>query len=180
MPGTYQFSTYALGRSENWLTRLAGKTYLIPWVNSKLDVAGNLVRWKMNGGFSFEYKVDVGTAWQEEPWSDILRQLSEMKRVAADNGASLFIAAFPLGWQYDAESLKKDHERVLFPQRRLKEICEKLKIPFYDLYPALNVTLFEADAMHLTKAGRTRVGTLLTAFMKNAGIVTSRTANPPN
>lgn len=176
VPGTYQFSTYALGASKNWAARLAGQSYLMLWLNSKLHAAGNLIRWKWNGGFSFEYKVDVGTAWQEAPWQDIERQLLEMKQVAAGRGAPLFIAVFPLGWQYDAKYLQQDRERVLLPQRRLKGICGKLQIPFYDLYPDLDGSMFVEDSIHLTKPGRERAAKALKAFMMNAGVLPPKPA----
>jgi hypothetical protein len=171
VPGIYQFSTNALRPSEDWAARLAGQTYLLPWLNSKLHVAGNLIRWKIMGGFSFEYKVDVGTAWQQKPWRDVERQLREMQEIAVRRGTPLFIAVFPLGWQYDAGHLRQDRQRVLFPQRQLQEICERLQIPFYDLYADLDASMFDEDSIHLTQTGRTRAGNLLKTFMEDSGVL---------
>ena len=80
-------------------------------------------------------------------------------------GFSLFVVMVPLKEQYRTEYLARDRDLVLKPQKKMKELCEKLGIPFLDLYPHMTAELFVNDGIHLTKEGRLRVGSTVAAFL---------------
>ena len=84
----------------------------------------------------------------------------------------VFLVAFPFGDQYRNDYLERDRDYVLKPQRRLREICARLAIPYLDLYAKLDVERdLETDGIHLTAAGRRRVGTLAADFLVARGLV---------
>ncbi len=178
VPGTYEFSPEALQSAPSWPRRLLGKSYLLNWVRNNLRVAAKVAEWQVGQGFSFDYKLDVRTAWQDKPWEDIDRQLREFVEMGRQNHFATFLVAVPLAVQYRADYLARDRAYVLKPQRKLKEICDRLHIPFYDLYPDMNPGLFVEDGMHLNKAGRQIVGRQIAAFLSGLQLLPV-TGSPP-
>ncbi len=171
VPGTYEFASDALSESTGLPARLARQSYLFVWMRSKSRIAWSVLRWKLSGGFSFDYKLDIQTAWQDDQWPIIESQLREMADIGRRNRFSVFLTVFPVAAQYDAAYLARDRDYVLKPQRRLKEICARLEIPFYDLYPDLNSSMFIEDGIHLTREGRIRAGLRLAEFLKGASLL---------
>ena len=171
VPGTYQFSTDALQEARDWPRRLARRSYLLVWARSKFRVARDFLDWQASGGFSFDYNATIRTAWRDESWTDIERQMMEMVALGRQHGFRVFLTVVPLQVQYDAQYLARDRAHVLKPQRKLKEICARLQIPFFDLYPHMDGSMFIEDGIHLTQPGRRRVGQSLAAFLKESALL---------
>ena len=169
VPGTYQFSTDALAEARDWPRRLASKSFLLVWARSKFRVAQDFLRWQASRGFSFDYNATIRTAWLDEPWTDIERQMAEMVALGRQHGFRVFLTVVPIQVQYDASYLARDRAHVLKPQRKLKEICERLQIPFLDLFPDLQASMFIDDGIHLTQAGRVQVGQRLGQWLRKSG-----------
>jgi lysophospholipase L1-like esterase len=172
VPGTYQFSTEAVRQSpESFWRRWAKQSHLLVWLNNNVPVARNAAEWRAHQGFSFDYRVDVRNAWHEEPWQDIERQLQQALALGQERGFRAFLVAFPLAVQYDPSYLARDRDYVLKPQRKLRQICERLKIPFYDIYPDLGAGDFVGDGLHLTPRGRRVAGQKIAAFLERSGLL---------
>jgi len=170
--GTYQFSTEAVQKApESWPVRLAKKSHLIVWAYNNLPIARSAAELQTRQGFSFDYRRDIRTAWQDAPWQDIENQLKEAVELGRERKFPVFVVALPVAVQYQADYLVKDRDYVLKPQRKLREICERLKIPFYDMYPEMNASLFVKDGIHLTADGRRQVGEKIAAFLAGQGLL---------
>ncbi len=170
VPGTYMFSSDALDEAVRWPTRLASRSYFIVWMRSKMRVASSVVAWRLSGGYSFDYNAAVQNAWQEQPWREIEPQLAEMKLVA--DGIPVMVTVVPLAAQYQPEYLRRDRAYVLKPQQKLRDICRRLGIPLYDLYPDLDQSRFIEDGIHLSVEGREIVGRKLSTWLRESGHLT--------
>jgi lysophospholipase L1-like esterase len=179
VPGTYHFSSEAVGRTPGLLRRLAMKSYLLVWLRENLPVATKVVEWQARGGFSFEYTVDFHTAWQDKPWEDINLQLAELVELGRQHQFKPFFVVIPLAVQYRPDYLARNREYVLKPQRKLKEICDRLKIPFYDPYPDMDAGMFLGDGLHLNAVGRRVVGEQIALFLNQSGLLMDSTPPPP-
>jgi lysophospholipase L1-like esterase len=175
IPGTYQFSSEAASQNPSLLRRIAMKSYLLTWMRGNLRIAANVAEWEASRGFSFDYRLDVRTAWQDKPWEDIDRQLTEFVALGRQYHFKPFLAVVPLAVQYRPDYLARNRDYVLKPQHKLKEICDRLQIPFYDLYPDLNGGMFIEDGLHLTPEGRRVVGQRLAAFLEQSGVLADET-----
>jgi len=175
--GSYRFSSEVLDAAprapRTLLQRVADRSRLLSDLKDRMQIAAKVIAWKATRGFSFDYKIDVWTAWQDEPWNDIERQFREMRALGDRRGFKIFVVAVPLAVQYDGAYLGQNREYVLKPQRKLEEICERLGIPLLDLYPEMNTNLFAGDGLHLTKEGRALVGQRIAAFMFAAHLLPS-------
>lgn len=172
VPGTYQFSIEAVRQgNESVPLRLAKHSRLLVWLNTHLSIARNAAEWSVRQGYSFEHRVDVKNAWQDEPWHDIERQFVRAVALGRNHGFSVFVVAFPLAAQYDLGYLAKDRGHVMKPQRKLREICERLKIPFYDIYADLSARMFLDDGLHLTAEGRKVAGEAISTFLCESGLL---------
>jgi lysophospholipase L1-like esterase len=165
LPGTYQFSAEALSKQRSRPSQFADKSYLWAWTKNNVRTAGKVAAWMASGGFSFDYAVDIGSAWRDEAWKDIESQLGEMLALGREHRFRVFVALVPVAAQYNNDYLKRDRAYVLKPQQKLKEICERLGIDFYDLYPEMSAALFKDDGIHLTKEGRQLVGQRIADFL---------------
>jgi len=71
-------------------------------------------------------------------------------------GVPLVVLVFPISDQVDDEYRKLDQAYVLYPQRKIREICEEYAIPMLDLTEAIyregGITLFR-DYLHLNAKG---------------------------
>jgi lysophospholipase L1-like esterase len=173
VPGTYVFSTEALSESRTWRAWWNHQSYLLNTMDAVIRVAFNALMWKTSGGFSFDYTVDFGNAWQDEPWSDIDKQLEEFVRLGERHYFQPFIVVFPIAQQYNSEYLERDRDYVLKPQRKLHEIADRWGIPFCDLYRELDVRSF-SDGLHLTKEGRELAGKRIAECLLNSGLLPDR------
>jgi lysophospholipase L1-like esterase len=147
------------------LERAMNRSRLVSWLGQRLPTAMRTVAWRASDGYSFDYRTDVSSAWRDDGWATVESQLVEMRDLGQRYRFRVFLVVVPIATQYDAAYLKGDREYVLKPQRRIREICERLGIPFYDLYPDLDASMFLPDAIHLTKPGRERVGRRVADFL---------------
>lgn len=172
VPGSYRFSTEAVSAApEPWWIRLGRQSRLLVWLQNNLSLVRSAVQWGVTQGFSFDHRLDVRPAWQDEPWRAIETQLGEAAALGRTRSFSVFVVAFPLAVQYDAEYLAKDRDYVLKPQRKLREICARLGLPFYDLYPDLAAPHFIDDGLHLTAEGRRLAGRAIAGFLQKLELV---------
>ncbi len=165
IPGSYGLSEDARLKARSWPRRLLSHSYLLVWLRNHVDLVSNLASWQAKRGFSFDYRTDINTAWKDDRWEDIEKQLTEYKRLGDEHHFRVFLAVFPVATQYQQDYLARDRDHVLKPQRKLKEICTRLGIAYYDLYPDFDPKLIGEDAIHLTKEGRVRSGELLAKFL---------------
>jgi lysophospholipase L1-like esterase len=174
--GTYNFSSEALGnvqtKPRTLAQRIADKSYLLRWLKSNIGIVSKIISWKAHNGYSFDYRVDISNAWQDGAWKNIEAQLAEAAALGHSRSFKMFVVVVPVAPQYESSYVARDRDYVLKPQRKLKEICERLNIPFYDLYPDLNAELFEDDGIHLTKEGRQIAGRRLAAFFADSHLTT--------
>jgi lysophospholipase L1-like esterase len=172
VPGSYVFSSEALNDQRNRPTPLLERSYLWLWMKNRVPIASKAAVWIANDGFSFDYQADIGRAWQDKAWNDIESQLGEMVDLGYRHHFRVFVVIVPVAAQYNHGYLKRDRDYVLKPQRKLGEICERLGIVFYDLYPDLNASHFlETDGIHLTKEGREVVGRRLADFLSQSQLL---------
>ena len=107
--------------------------------------------------FQWENRTDINTAWKDYSWVNMAAYLKEMKQLLNQRGIRLCIVVFPVKFQFDQKLLDSHYDYVLKPQRKMKYICDKYKIPMLDLFPYFydaylkRVELFEPDGLHLNK-----------------------------
>jgi lysophospholipase L1-like esterase len=171
VPNTYHFSKAAVETNPAMVDRLLSASRLFAWLNEKLPIAKRVTAIQIANGFSFDYVPDMRTAWMDDQWLAIESQFAEMRAIGDKNHFNIFVVVMPLGSQYNEEYLARDRNYVLKPQRKLKEICDKLKIPFYDLYPVLHPGLFDEDGVHLSPEGRRFAGERIAEFVKRLNLV---------
>ena len=173
--GSYNFSSEALSDVPNkprtLAQRVVDKSYLLTWFKNNIGIVGRVIAWKANNGYSFDYKIDISNAWQDKPWKDIESQFAEARALGQAHSFKMFVVVVPVASQYDAGYLARDRDYVLKPQRKLKETCDHLNIPFYNLYPDLNANSFIDDGIHLTKEGRQIVGKRIAAFFADSHLI---------
>ena len=163
---TYQFSADA---ARVLAPPILHPSLFLSWLWTKSQAATIHFGWQE--GFIFDYRLDVCTAWQDEPWTAMEAQIDEMEELCRAQGATFFVVAFPYSYQYREDYLERDREYVLKPQARLRAICEDLKAPFLDLYPVLNADDFLKDGIHLTAGGRRRTGAAIAEFLTENPLV---------
>jgi lysophospholipase L1-like esterase len=170
--GEYVFVDEAVQSVDNPVYRLVRKSHFLVWLRRKLDVFESLIESYSQDDFAFKYRPDFNTAWDEEPWTAIEEQLSEMVQMGEIYGFRIFLVSFPFGEQYRDDYLAKDYAYVTMPQRRLMDICEALDIPFLDLYPVLDRDIhLDADDIHLTKPGRAMVAEEIAEFLADENLI---------
>lgn len=177
LSGSYTFSDQALQESRSWPRRILSRSRLLVWLKNNSSTAANVVNWQRERGFYFDYDSSIRTAWQDDPWTDIEQQLAEMVSVGKQRGFGVFLVVVPLKVQYRAEYLARDRNYVLKPQRKLEEICQRLGIPFHDLYPDMNSELFLVDEIHLTQPGRVTVGRKIADFLLEQQLIPAKRPN---
>jgi lysophospholipase L1-like esterase len=176
VPNTFQNSDEIV-KQQGFLRRLAGHSELALWLKEKLAIVRSAGQVQANKGYVFDYNLDFSNAWKDGAWNDIAGQMGELVELGQKNHFRVFVVGFPLSHQYRPDYLARDRSYVLKPQRKLAEICEKLKIPFYDIYPDLNFKLFDADTIHLTPEGRRVAGGLIARFVDRERIISSEMAS---
>ena len=165
IPNSYSLSSEELSRSRSWPRRLLSHSYLLVWLRDHIRFARQVASYHARQGFSFDYRTDINTAWKDEGWADIEKQLTEYRELGRQKKFPVFLVVFPVATQYQQDYLARDRDHVLKPQRKLKEICARLGIAYYDLFPDLSPEMFIEDGLHLTKEGRARVGQLIARFL---------------
>lgn len=168
----YDFTDEAVESVGSPLYRLARKSRFLVWMRRRLSVFDGIVNLAARGGYTFDYRPDFNTAWKDEPWVDVERQLAAMKRLGDEHGFPLFVVVFPFGEQLRADYLERDREYVLKPQRKLAEICARLDIPLLDLFDDIDRDKHLLDDLiHLTPEGRGLAAVRIGSFLVERGLV---------
>lgn len=156
--------------TRGWIRRLTRKSLFLASVWDHLRLSDLAAYRQGRLGFVFDYDHTIKRAWQDFSWKETEDQMREMVAIGRSNHFAVFLVIFPISAQYNADYLARDHNYVLKPQRKLLEICGRLGIPCYDLYPDLNASMFMKDGIHLTKMGRQQVGRLIAAFLMKSSV----------
>lgn len=168
---SYQFTEEAARAVDSRLVRLARRSVFLTWCWRRLAVLRHAVEHFLLRDFSFDHRIDFAPAWKEEPWEMVRGQLRALRELGGEHGFEPFVIVYPLADQYRRRYLARDREYVLRPQRRLAELCGDLGIPYLDLYEALDASVFEADDIHLTRAGRRRAAAAIAGWLLDEGLV---------
>ena len=116
-------------------------------------------------------------AWQEDSWEFVNEQLAAIHRSVESIDGRLAVAVFPFVPQFDEELVQSELPRVLYPQRRMSEICEEMEIPLHDLYSLLadhgGAELF-ADLVHLNPDGHRLVADEMVRYLEEGDFVPPR------
>lgn len=91
-----------------------------------------------------------------------------MKRTLHESKIGMMIMIFPVSEQVDEDIREINPDFVLFPQKRLEEICEEIDIPCLDFTEDIlrggGLVLYD-DYLHLNKRGNDIVSNKLTEFI---------------
>jgi len=167
---SYAFSEEAV-ESETWLRRFLRRSRFLVWLRHRFAS----IEAVPEGEFSFDHRPDFRSAWEDPPWIAVESQLREMEELGRSRGFRLFLVAFPFGDQYRPEYLARDAGYVMKPQRKLAEICARLRIPELDLHPFLDpASDFESDRIHLTASGRARAAARIARFLRETELLAPR------
>lgn len=168
---TYQFTRDA-ERSVSgggWLSRMASQSLFLSWLGRRTREAA--IAMNLRAGYAFDARVDINTAWKDAGWPDVEDQISQMAALCRERAIRLCLIVFPHATQYRDKYLERDRDYVLSPQRRLRGICDRLKIPMLDLYPVLDESLLERDGIHLKPDAIRIVAEQIAAFLKREQLV---------
>jgi lysophospholipase L1-like esterase len=171
------FSDDAVAAVSNPVYQALRRSRFLVWLRRELATAIDSVLMTSAEGYSFDYRPDFLTAWQPEPWQKIEAQFEEMQDLAQAHDFRLFVVAFPFADQYVPAYLERDRAYVLYPQRRLAEICQRLQIPLLDLYPVLDADRHLLDdKIHLTPEGRGVVARQVAELLRSGQLLSSSPA----
>ena len=171
VPGTYGRNEQALQEARSWPKRLAHKSYLLLWLGDNFPIARAYFRWQVNHGFAFDYNPRLLLAWQDRPWNDFEGYLRQMAELGKQRGFKVFLAPAPYADQYQPAYLQRDRAYVLKPQQKLREICNRLGIAYYDPYSDLTFGDMKKDRLHLTQQGRVKMGRAIAHFLLSSGLL---------
>ena len=117
--------------------------------------------------FPFEQMNDFYPAWESHGWIHARKLIGEMQSLLAARSVPLAVVVFPISDQIKDQYLDIDRERVLYPQRRIREICDAFKIHRLDLTNSIyrngGIELFR-DYLHLNARGNNLVADELEKF----------------
>jgi lysophospholipase L1-like esterase len=123
--------------------------------------------------FPFEETHDFYLAWKSYGWDHTPALIGEMKTLLSEKGISLEVLVFPISDQVNDAYRSLDEAWVLYPQRRIREICNAAGIPMLDLtdpiYRNGGVTLFR-DYVHLNGKGNDLVADELQKHLLKDGL----------
>lgn len=129
--------------------------------------------------FPFDHRDDFYLAWKEYAWKKERELVGEMNELLKEKGIQFVIMAFPVKDQVDDQYLKLNRDYVLFPQRKLREICSDHRIPFLDLtetiYKSGGTALFRNDGIHLNQSGNDVIARELTVYLSSRSYATDQT-----
>jgi hypothetical protein len=142
-------------------------------------VDGATVFWRKLTGrptFAFERRGDFYLAWKDYGWVHTRALIAEMKAVLATRKSDFAIIVFPVSEQVDDRARRLNETYVLYPQRRIRQICDDLDIPVLDLTKTIHenggTTLFR-DYLHLNAKGNDVISDelerYLSARLENVG-----------
>jgi lysophospholipase L1-like esterase len=171
----YYFTAEAVRSVGNPVYQFLHQSHFLVWLRRKLSVFDHIVEAKMQKEYTFNLRPDFNTAWKDESWQLIEDQLDEIVQTGKKNGFRVFLVAFPFGEQLRNDYLNRDFNYVTKPQRKLREICQKLNIPFLDLFYDLERgEHFIDDGIHLSKEGRRAAAYQIAAFLEEEHLVPRR------
>jgi hypothetical protein len=114
---------------------------------------------------------DWGSAWSDGVWREVLEPLLfKLAQLTKAHGIELYILCFPVSFQVDAEFVND------FPQRKLRELAERMGVPLLDLLPPLRSAARGAkaplfyDQCHYTAEGSRVVAALTWDFLRKNGL----------
>jgi len=106
--------------------------------------------------FPFEERVDFYLAWKSYGWARARALIGEMKALLSERRIPLELLVFPVSDQVNDTYRKLDEAYVLYPQSKIREICNEYAIPMLDLtdpiYRNGGAALFQ-DYLHLNGKG---------------------------
>jgi hypothetical protein len=144
----FQFNPY------NFPGTFFAKSYLAHAI-----VYGGEVIWKtvlQRPVFPFERRRDFQLAWKNYGWIQARKLIGEMQTLLAQRGIPLLVLVFPVSDQVNDQYRKLDESYVLYPQGKIREICDEYEIPSLDLTESIyrngGITLFQ-DYLHLAARG---------------------------
>jgi len=122
--------------------------------------------------YSFEAKVDFYRAWEDDAWVEIQNLLERLHNRVNHTGGKLAIVVFPYGQQLRPEYLDKDPDRVLMPQRKLREIANRLRIPLLDVFEIFRGRRdLLPDDIHPTAQGHALVAEEVYRFLQREALI---------
>ena len=104
----YSFSQEAVESVDSGLYRLLRKSHLLVWLRRRLAIFDDLVALYTQDGFSFDYRPDFSTAWQDAPWEDVEAQLGRVVALGEERGFEVAVVVFPFGDQLREDYLARD------------------------------------------------------------------------
>jgi lysophospholipase L1-like esterase len=120
--------------------------------------------------FRFEQRRDFYLAWKSYGWPQTRKLIGEMQALLKGQGIPLTVMVFPVSDQVDDKWRKLDEAYVLYPQRKIAEICDEYRIPRIDftgpLYQNGGPVLFR-DFLHLNGKGNDIVTEELSKYLVN-------------
>lgn len=119
--------------------------------------------------FPFEQRVDFYLAWKPYGWANTRPLLAEMQAWAKQRGIPFIVIIFPVSDQVNDQYRKLDENYVLYPQSRIKGLCDELGIPYLDetdtIYTHGGMTLYQ-DYLHFNAKGNDLIADTLTEYLQ--------------
>jgi lysophospholipase L1-like esterase len=104
----------------------------------------------------FEQKEDFYLAWKSYGWIHARKLIGETQALLRERGISLVVLVFPVSDQVNDRYRNLDEAYLLYPQGKIREICDDHAIPRLDLTESIytngGITLFR-DYLHLNAKG---------------------------
>jgi lysophospholipase L1-like esterase len=158
----HRFNTHSL------VGRMFARSYLAHRLLYALDVLIKKIRGYKY--FPFEYRTDFYLAWKDYGWDETRTLIGEMNDLLKEKNIPLFVVIYPISDQVDDKYLKIDRDYVLYPQKRIRDICNVYNIQFLDLtgplYENGGTSLFK-DYLHLNDRGNDIVAAEVTNYLIN-------------
>lgn len=112
-----------------------------------------------------EAAYDWGAAWVDDAWPIVEKHLRAIADICREQQVELMLVSFPAAPQMDAAFTCDGRPE---PHQRMREICQRLNIPWLDLLPILRRRRHEplfADQCHLTARGSAIVAEALADWL---------------
>jgi lysophospholipase L1-like esterase len=167
----YSFEDDAVEGVESPLYQLARRSHLLVWLRGQLGVFDDLIALYTRDGFAFDYRPDFNTAWKEDRWDLVEKQVSAMVELGKERGFRFFVVVVPFADQLDPDVISKDPDYVGLPQRKMAELGAKLGFPVLDLRPALQPEDMDDDRVHFSPSGRRVAAEQVADFLLREGLV---------
>ncbi len=120
--------------------------------------------------FIFEHSQYLYLAWKDYGWNETKVLIGEMQKLLNGRNIPMIIVIYPIQNQMYDNYLKIDKDYVLYPQKRIKNICIEYRIPFLDLTEPIykkGGTEVYKDNIHLNNKGNDIVADEVTRFLNN-------------